>query len=109
MFVRSVIKTSSKLLFKFYVYNSLAITICYSFFAYRSGRKSKPPAHLAKDYKAIHRVDWYEDYDDDDGGYSDIYLSDEENNPQNSGMTLKSLIVTDPCYYLKYVVRKSLS
>lgn len=54
----------------------------------RSGRKSKPPAHLAKDYKAIHRVDWYEDYDDDDGGYSDIYLSDEENNPQNSGMLL---------------------
>lgn len=38
-----------------------------------------------KDYKAIHRVDWYEDYDDSDGGYSDIYVSDDEANKQNSG------------------------
>lgn len=33
---------------------------------------------MVKDYKQIHRVDWYEDYDDDDGGYSDIYDSDTE-------------------------------
>lgn len=33
---------------------------------------------MVKDYKQIHRVDWYEDYDDDDGGYSDIYDSDKE-------------------------------
>lgn len=33
---------------------------------------------MVKDYKTIHRVDWYEDYDDSDGGYSDIYDSDNE-------------------------------
>lgn len=40
---------------------------------------------MVKDYKHIHRVDWYEDYDDDDGGYSDIYDSDAENENSQSG------------------------
>lgn len=37
----------------------------------RSGRVSKPPKHMVKDYKHIHTLDWDEDYDDSDGGYSD--------------------------------------
>ena len=35
----------------------------------RSGRVSKPPKHMVKDYKHIHVLDWDEDYDDSDGGY----------------------------------------
>ena len=37
----------------------------------RSGRISRPPRHMVKDYKHIHPVDWDEEYDDSDGGYSD--------------------------------------
>ncbi|XP_041352392.1 uncharacterized protein LOC121370922 [Gigantopelta aegis] len=44
----------------------------------RSGRVSKPPKHMMKDYKHIHVLDWDEDYDDDDGGYSDFKCSDPE-------------------------------
>lgn len=44
----------------------------------RSGRVSKPPKHMVKDYKHIHVLDWDEDYDDSDGGYSDYKNSDEE-------------------------------
>ena len=44
----------------------------------RSGRVSKPPKHMTKDYKHIHVLDWDEDYDDSDGGYSDFKGSDEE-------------------------------
>ena len=44
----------------------------------RSGRVSKPPKHMVKDYKHIHVLDWDEDYDDSDGGYSDFKASDEE-------------------------------
>jgi hypothetical protein len=44
----------------------------------RSGRVSKPPKHMVKDYKHIHVLDWDEDYDDSDGGYSDYRGSDEE-------------------------------
>lgn len=44
----------------------------------RSGRVSKPPKHMVKDYKHIHVLDWDEDYDDSDGGYSDFKNSDEE-------------------------------
>lgn len=43
----------------------------------------KPPKHMVKEYKQIHRVDWYEDYDDDDGGYSDIYDSDVNEEMEN--------------------------
>ena len=55
-----------------------------------SGRVSKPPSHMVKDYKQIHRVDWYEDYDDDDGGYSDIYDSDQEINIPKGALVLCS-------------------
>lgn len=44
----------------------------------RSGRVSKPPKHMVKDYKHIHVLDWDEDYDDSDGGYSDFKYSEEE-------------------------------
>ena len=44
----------------------------------RSGRVSKPPKHMVKDYKHIHVLDWDEDYDDSDGGYSDFKYSEDE-------------------------------
>ena len=37
---------------------------------------------MVKDYKHIHPVDWDEDLDDSDGGYSDFKLSDEEIDPE---------------------------
>lgn len=49
----------------------------------RSGRVSKPPKHMVKDYKHIHVLDWDEDYDDSDGGYSDYKGSDEENHSRS--------------------------
>ena len=33
---------------------------------------------MVKDYKQIHLVDWNEDYDDSDGGYSDYKASGDE-------------------------------
>lgn len=46
----------------------------------RSGRISKPPSYMVKDYKRIHHLDFNEEpYDDSDGGYSDYHVSDEEN------------------------------
>ncbi|CAL1541834.1 unnamed protein product [Lymnaea stagnalis] len=48
----------------------------------RSGRVSKPPKHMVQDYKHIHVLDWDEDYDDSDGGYSDFKHSDEEKSKQ---------------------------
>lgn len=51
----------------------------------RSGRVSKPPQYMVKDYKHIHPVDYDEDYDDSDGGYSDFKLSSgEEDNKNNA-------------------------
>ncbi|KAH3847926.1 uncharacterized protein LOC127873747 [Dreissena polymorpha] len=44
----------------------------------RSGRVSKPPKHMVSDYKHIHVLDYDEDYDDSDGGYSDFKLSDND-------------------------------
>ncbi|XP_052769541.1 uncharacterized protein LOC128209528 [Mya arenaria] len=44
----------------------------------RSGRISKPPKHMVSDYKHIHVLDYDEDYDDDDGGYSDFKNSEAE-------------------------------
>lgn len=44
----------------------------------RSGRVSKPPKHMVKDYKHIHVLDWDEDYDDSDGGYSDFKEEDKD-------------------------------
>ncbi|KAL4238926.1 hypothetical protein ACF0H5_003633 [Mactra antiquata] len=42
----------------------------------RSGRVSKPPKHMMKDFKHIHVLDYDEDYDDSDGGYSDFKYSE---------------------------------
>ncbi|KAF4523542.1 hypothetical protein B566_EDAN011990 [Ephemera danica] len=45
----------------------------------RSGRLSRPPRHMVKDYKRIHHLDFAEpDLDDSDGGYSDYRISDAE-------------------------------
>lgn len=44
----------------------------------RSGRVSKPPKHMVKDFKHIHVLDYDEDYDDSDGGYSDFKYSEGE-------------------------------
>ncbi|XP_023230919.1 uncharacterized protein LOC111630978 [Centruroides sculpturatus] len=45
----------------------------------RSGRISKPPAYMMRDYKRIHHLDFDEEpYDDSDGGYSDYQVSDED-------------------------------
>ncbi|RUS79397.1 hypothetical protein EGW08_012835, partial [Elysia chlorotica] len=51
----------------------------------RSGRVSKPPKHMVQDYKHIHVLDWDEDYDDSDGGYSDFKHSDEEAKAKRAG------------------------
>ncbi|KAF0303388.1 hypothetical protein FJT64_024625 [Amphibalanus amphitrite] len=38
----------------------------------RTGRVSKPPKHMVKDYRRLHRLDFNEpDLDDSDGGYSE--------------------------------------
>ncbi|XP_064623164.1 uncharacterized protein LOC135485249 [Lineus longissimus] len=52
----------------------------------RSGRVSKPPKHMMKDYKHIHLLDWEEDYreDDDNGGYSDYKASEGEEDDAES-------------------------
>ncbi|XP_064490038.1 uncharacterized protein LOC135401516 isoform X2 [Ornithodoros turicata] len=45
----------------------------------RSGRISKPPSYMVKDYKRIHHLDFDDEpYDDSDGGYSDYQVSDED-------------------------------
>lgn len=45
----------------------------------RSGRISKPPSYMVKDYKRIHHLDFNEEpFDDSDGGYSDYQVSDDE-------------------------------
>ena len=44
----------------------------------RSGRVSRPPKRMVQDYKHIHPLDYDEEYDDSDGGYSDYRVSDEE-------------------------------
>lgn len=47
----------------------------------RSGRVSKPPKHMVKDFKHIHVLDYDEDYDDSDGGYSDFKYEGEDEPP----------------------------
>lgn len=46
----------------------------------RSGRISKPPKHMVKDYKHLHVLDFEEEEaaDDSDGGYSDYKYSEDE-------------------------------
>ncbi|XP_060066043.1 uncharacterized protein LOC132546347 [Ylistrum balloti] len=54
----------------------------------RSGRISKPPKHMVKDYKHIHVLDWDEDYDDSDGGYSDFKYSEDEREEREGSESL---------------------
>ncbi|XP_063237903.1 uncharacterized protein LOC134539647 [Bacillus rossius redtenbacheri] len=45
----------------------------------RSGRLSRPPRHMVKDYKRLHHLDFADaDLDDSDGGYSDYQMSEHE-------------------------------
>ena len=55
----------------------------------RSGRVSKPPKHMVKDFKHIHVLDYDEDYDDSDGGYSDFKQSDPEEDDESSRSSSK--------------------
>uniref|UniRef100_T1J616 C2H2-type domain-containing protein n=1 Tax=Strigamia maritima TaxID=126957 RepID=T1J616_STRMM len=51
----------------------------------RSGRISKPPKHMVKDYKRIHYLDFDDEpYDDSDGGYSDYHVSGEDDGSRSS-------------------------
>lgn len=51
----------------------------------RSGRISKPPSYMVKDYKRIHHLDFDDEpYDDSDGGYSDYQVSDDEDRGRRS-------------------------
>lgn len=56
----------------------------------RSGRISKPPSYMVKDYKRIHHLDFNEEpFDDSDGGYSDYQVSDDESEnrlPKNKSL-----------------------
>ena len=45
----------------------------------RSGRLSRPPRHMVKDYKHLHHLDFMQpDVDDSDGGYSDYNTNGEK-------------------------------
>ncbi|CAG5096051.1 Similar to ZNF839: Zinc finger protein 839 (Homo sapiens) [Cotesia congregata] len=45
----------------------------------RSGRLSRPPKHIVRDYKHLHHLDFMEpDLDDSDGGYSDYYVNNDK-------------------------------
>ena len=55
----------------------------------RSGRVSKPPKHMVKDFKHIHVLDYDEDYDDSDGGYSDFKASDHEDDESSRSSSKK--------------------
>lgn len=51
----------------------------------RSGRISKPPSYMVKDYKRIHHLDFNEEpHDDSDGGYSDYQVSGDESEKRAS-------------------------
>nr|CAD7603410.1 unnamed protein product [Timema genevievae] len=52
----------------------------------RSGRLSRPPRHMVKDYKRLHHLDFADaDLDDSDGGYSDYQVSEpEEGEPEKA-------------------------
>jgi len=61
----------------------------------RSGRVSKPPQYMVKDYKHIHPVDYDEDYDDSDGGYSDFKHSGDEADREARHLKDDSLLEVD--------------
>ncbi|XP_054014979.1 uncharacterized protein LOC128895953 [Hylaeus anthracinus] len=45
----------------------------------RSGRLSRPPRHMVRDYKHLHHLDFLQpDLDDSDGGYSDYNTSNDK-------------------------------
>nr|XP_033340620.1 uncharacterized protein LOC117228754 [Megalopta genalis] len=45
----------------------------------RSGRLSRPPRHMVRDYKHLHHLDFLQpDLDDSDGGYSDYNTNNEK-------------------------------
>ncbi|XP_003424758.1 uncharacterized protein LOC100679300 isoform X2 [Nasonia vitripennis] len=47
----------------------------------RSGRLSRPPRHMVRDYKHLHHLDFMQpDLDDSDGGYSDYNTNGGSNN-----------------------------
>lgn len=57
----------------------------------RSGRISKPPTYMVKDYKRLHHLDFdHEPFDDSDGGYSDYQFSPEEDFEVDSTVSLFS-------------------
>ncbi|XP_037073268.1 uncharacterized protein LOC119094299 [Pollicipes pollicipes] len=54
----------------------------------RTGRLSKPPKHMVKDYRHIHRLDFNSpDLDDSDGGYSDWEDGDAANRDRDGADT----------------------
>ncbi|XP_011310950.1 uncharacterized protein [Fopius arisanus] len=57
----------------------------------RSGRLSRPPRHMVRDYKHLHPLDFMQpDLDDSDGGYSDYNTN--TINPQIEGEETKVLL-----------------
>lgn len=53
----------------------------------RSGRVSKPPRHMVKDYKRLHHLDFAQpDLDDSDGGYSDYRIDTSTANHSGGGV-----------------------
>lgn len=75
----------------------------------RSGRVSKPPRHMVKDYKRLHHLDFAQpDLDDSDGGYSDYRIDHSSPNvtvgnedshadsSEDSKGAIKSVIPTSP-------------
>lgn len=73
----------------------------------RSGRVSKPPRHMVKDYKRLHHLDFAQpDLDDSDGGYSDYRIDGDNSNAigeesngdssEDSKDNVKSVIPTSP-------------
>jgi len=76
----------------------------------RSGRVSKPPQYMVKDYKHIHPVDYDEDYDDSDGGYSDFKHSGDEEGDERRRLKDNSLTDATPsCMFILSLCLKNCS
>ena len=69
----------------------------------RSGRISKPPKTVVKDYVRLHQLDYEEDYDDSDGGYSDYKMSSGEEEEEKSKFSFKETSVLSSCERFVYV------
>ncbi|XP_012276900.1 uncharacterized protein LOC105697810 [Orussus abietinus] len=68
----------------------------------RSGRLSRPPRHMLRDYKHLHHLDFLQpDLDDSDGGYSDYNTNgdklDDEESPKGllSGLEVPKRKISD--------------